>query len=119
MFKLLHDADLNLGQDVEVKLKAKNNNKKYSRTVKAVTFNFQRRKYTGEIVKLVKSEKCEGEKELKPGQGGWITHKDNTPYTLILYNKTGVNRGNIIFLNFALRYKLWVLVRSASLSPPH
>ena len=72
MFKLLHDADLNLGQDVEVKLKAKNNNKKYSRTVKAVTFNFQRQKYTGEIVKLVKSEKCEGEKELKPGQGGCL-----------------------------------------------
>ena len=54
---------------MEVKLKAKNNSKKYSRTIKAVTFNFQRQKYTGEIVSLVKSDKLEGEKELKPGQG--------------------------------------------------
>ena len=69
MFKLLHDADLKLGQDAEIKLTAKNTNKKYSRTVKAVTFNFQRQKYTGQIVKLVKSDKIEGEKELKPGQG--------------------------------------------------
>ena len=68
VFKFLHEADIFLGQDVEVKLTAKNNNKDYARKVKAVTFNFQKQKYTGEIVSLIKSMKLDEEKELKPGQ---------------------------------------------------
>lgn len=68
VFKFLHEADLSLGQDIEVKLSAKNTNKTYARKVKAVTFNFQKQKYTGEIVSLIQSVKLDEEKELKPGQ---------------------------------------------------
>ena len=37
------------------------------------------------------------------------------PYTPILYSKTGVYRGIHFFLIFALKHRLWVLVRTASL----
>ena len=36
------------------------------------------------------------------------------PYTPLLYSKTGVHRGIPIFLIFALKRRLWVLVRTAS-----
>ena len=68
MFKLLHNAELHLGQDVEVKLTAKNNSTSHSRKVKAVTFNFQRQKYTGEIMRLIKSDKLKDEIKLRPGE---------------------------------------------------
>ena len=34
------------------------------------------------------------------------------PYTPLLYSKTGVYRGKHYFLIFALKHKLWVLVRT-------
>ena len=34
----------------------------------------------------------------------------NTPYTPLLYSKTGVYRGIHFFLIFALKHRLWVLV---------
>ena len=37
------------------------------------------------------------------------------PYTPLLYNKTGVCRGIPIFLIFAPKHRLWVLVRTASI----
>ena len=37
------------------------------------------------------------------------------PYTPLLYSKTGVYRGIHIFLIFAPKHRLWVLVRTASL----
>ena len=37
-----------------------------------------------------------------------------TPYTPLLYSKTGVYRCIHYFLIFALKHKLWVLVRTAS-----
>ena len=37
-----------------------------------------------------------------------------TPYTPLLYSKTGVCRGIPIFLIFTLKHRLWVLVRTAS-----
>ena len=37
-----------------------------------------------------------------------------TPLNPILYSKTGVSRGIPIFLIFALKHRLWVLVRTAS-----
>ena len=40
-------------------------------------------------------------------------HQDNTP---LLYSKTRVHRGVHIFLIFALKHRLWVLVRTASLT---
>ena len=36
------------------------------------------------------------------------------PHTPHLYSKTGVRRGIPIFLNFAPKHRLWVLVRTAS-----
>ena len=36
------------------------------------------------------------------------------PYTPLLYRKTGVYRGIHYFLIFALKHRLWVLVRTAS-----
>ena len=47
-------------------------------------------------------------------------HQENMPVTCIphqtplLYRKTGVCRGKPIFLIFALKHRLWVLVRTAS-----
>ena len=41
--------------------------------------------------------------------------KCTPPYTPLLYSKTGVYRGIHHFLIFALKHKLWVLVRTASL----
>ena len=47
-------------------------------------------------------------------------HHDNMsvqwtpPYTPLLYSKTGVYRGELVFLIFALKHRLWVLVRTAS-----
>ena len=38
-----------------------------------------------------------------------------TPYTPLLYSKTGVHRGMHYFLYFALKHGLWVLVRTASM----
>ena len=38
----------------------------------------------------------------------------NTPHTPLLYSKTGVCRGIPIFLIFAPKHRLWVLVRTAS-----
>ena len=35
----------------------------------------------------------------------------------LLYSKTGVCRGIPIFLNFATKHRLWVLVRTASPRP--
>ena len=37
-----------------------------------------------------------------------------TPYTPLLSSKTGVYRGIHYFLIFALKHRLWVLVRTAS-----
>ena len=37
------------------------------------------------------------------------------PYTPLLYSKTGVHRGIEYFLIFALKHRLWVRVRTASL----
>ena len=37
------------------------------------------------------------------------------PYTPLLYSKTGVYRGILYFLIFALKHILWVLVRTASM----
>ena len=37
-----------------------------------------------------------------------------SPYTPLLYSKTGVCRGITIFLIFASKHRLWVLVRTAS-----
>ena len=37
------------------------------------------------------------------------------PYTPLLYSKTGVWRGIHIFLIFAPKHRLWILVRTASL----
>ena len=37
-----------------------------------------------------------------------------TPYAPLLYSKTGVCRGIPIFLIFAPKHRLWVLVRTAS-----
>ena len=42
-------------------------------------------------------------------------HVMKTPYTPLLYSKTGVYRGDHSFLIFALKHRLWVLVRTASL----
>ena len=39
----------------------------------------------------------------------------NTPYTPLLYSKSGVYRGIHIFLIFALKHKLWVIVKTALL----
>ena len=39
-----------------------------------------------------------------------------TPYTPLLYSKTGDYRGIFYLLIFALKHKLWVLVRTASVS---
>ena len=36
-----------------------------------------------------------------------------TPYIPPIYSKTGVNRGKHYFLIFALKHRLWVLVRTA------
>ena len=36
------------------------------------------------------------------------------PYTPLLYSKTGVCRGIPIFLIFAPKHRLWVLIRTAS-----
>ena len=47
-------------------------------------------------------------------------HQDNKsvcfipPYTPLLYSKTGVYRGVHYFLIFALKHRLWILVRTAS-----
>ena len=38
------------------------------------------------------------------------------PETLLLYKKTGVCRGIPVFLIFAPKHRLWVLVRTASAS---
>ena len=49
-------------------------------------------------------------------------HQDNMsvcfipPYTPLLYSKTGVYRGIHFFLIFALKHRLRVLIRTASLS---
>ena len=37
------------------------------------------------------------------------------PYTPLLYSKTGVYWGIKFFLVFALKHRLWVLVRTASM----
>ena len=37
------------------------------------------------------------------------------PYTPLLYSKTGVYRGIHFFLIFALKHRLWVLIRTASM----
>ena len=48
------------------------------------------------------------------------SHHDNMsvsfipPYTPLLYSKTGVYSGIHYFLAFALKHRLWVLVRTAS-----
>ena len=48
------------------------------------------------------------------------THQENMsvqyipPQTPLLYSKTGVCRGIPIFLIYAPKYRLWVLVRTAS-----
>ena len=48
-------------------------------------------------------------------------HKDNVsvcfiiPYTPLLYSKTGVYTGIHFFLIFALKHRLWVLIRTASM----
>ena len=48
------------------------------------------------------------------------THQENMPvkyippYTPLLYSKTGICRGIPIFLIFAPKHRLWVLVRTAS-----
>ena len=41
------------------------------------------------------------------------------PYTPLLYSKTGVYRGKHYFLSFALKHRLWVLVRTASVRRTH
>ena len=48
---------------------------------------------------------------------GKHVHKIHTPYTPLIhvYSKIGVYRGIHNFLNFALKHRLWVLVRTASL----
>ena len=38
------------------------------------------------------------------------------PYTPFLYSETGVYRGIHVFLIFALKHRLWVLVRTASVN---
>ena len=38
-----------------------------------------------------------------------------TPYTPLLYSKTGVYKGIHFFLYFSLKHRLWVFVRTASL----
>ena len=51
---------------------------------------------------------------LKDNMSVWFIH----PYTPLLYSKTGVYRGGggiHYFLIFALKHRLWVLVRTASL----
>ena len=40
--------------------------------------------------------------------------KSIPPSTPLLYSKTGVYRGILIFLIFALKHRLWILVRTAS-----
>ena len=51
---------------------------------------------------------------------GHSQHQDNMsvcfipPYTPLLYSKTAVYRGINIFLIFALKHRMWVLVRKAS-----
>ena len=50
----------------------------------------------------------------------FLFHQENIsmqyipPHTPLLYSKTGVCRGIPIFLIFALKHRLWVLVRTAS-----
>ena len=50
----------------------------------------------------------------------WKVYQDNTPveiispYTPLLYSKTGVDRGIHYFFIFALKQRSWVLVRTAS-----
>ena len=39
----------------------------------------------------------------------------NTPYTPLLYSKTGVYKSIHFFLIFASKHRLWVLIRNASL----
>ena len=41
--------------------------------------------------------------------------KCTLPYTPLLYSKTGVCRGIHFFLIFALKHRLWVLIRTASM----
>ena len=41
--------------------------------------------------------------------------KQTPPYTPLLYSKTGDYRGIHFFSYFALKHRLWVLVRTASL----
>ena len=40
-----------------------------------------------------------------------------TPYTPLVYSKTGVYRGYTLFSYFALKHRLWVRVRTASVYP--
>ena len=53
-------------------------------------------------------------------KGFKYTHQENMsvkcipPYTPLLYSKAGVCRGIPIFLIFAPKHRLWVLVRTAS-----
>ena len=42
---------------------------------------------------------------------------EETPYIPLLYSKTGVYKGIHFFLTFALKHRLWVLVRTASRVP--
>ena len=52
-----------------------------------------------------------------------VIHQENMsmkcvpPQTPLLYNKTGECRGIAIFLIFAPKHRLWVLVRTASAVP--
>ena len=52
-------------------------------------------------------------------QGSYTSRKQvlvmKTPYTPLLYSKTGVFRGIHFFLIFAPKHRSWVLVRTASL----
>ena len=38
------------------------------------------------------------------------------PFTPLLYSKNGAYRGILFFLIFALKHRLWVFVRTASIS---
>ena len=51
---------------------------------------------------------------LKKRHQEYMSMKSIPPHTPLLYSKTGVYRGIPIFLIFAPKHRLWVLVRTAS-----
>lgn len=68
-FKLLHDADLPLGKDVEVTLTAVNTSE-YKRVLTLVTFRFIRQGYHGSFAsKPFKTEHIKKETDLPKDKG--------------------------------------------------